>query len=57
MPGVKNESLELAELCNKGFQERLKEGHYDGMDLKEVTDRITYELQNIIEKGYEDISL
>jgi DNA polymerase-3 subunit alpha len=52
MPGVKNESLELAELCNKGFQERLKEGHYDGMDLKEVTDRITYELQNIIEKGY-----
>lgn len=51
-PGVDNEKVALAEACNVGFAIRKAEGHYNGMDIKEVINRISYELENICEKGY-----
>lgn len=52
MPGVENDRVELAKLCNEGFKKRVSENHYVGMDINVVVDRISYELNNIIEKGF-----
>lgn len=52
MPGIDNEKLRLAELCNVGFTKRKEQGHYNGMDLNKVVQRISYELENICSKGY-----
>lgn len=52
MPGIENEKLELARLCNEGFAYRKGQGHFNRLDIKEVIKRISYELENICSKGY-----
>lgn len=52
MPGVKDERLELAKICNEGFKRRSEEGHFNGMNIKKVINRISYELENITQQGF-----
>lgn len=52
MNNVENERVELAKQCNEGFKLRQQQGAFNGMDLKVVVERIKYELNNIIDKGY-----
>lgn len=52
LPKVENEKVRLAELCNAGFKRRMEEGHYEGMEIQKVIERIQYELKVITEKGY-----
>lgn len=52
MPEVEDERKKLAILCNEGFRKRHKQGHYKDIPIQKVIDRISYELENIISKGY-----
>lgn len=52
MKGIDNERVELAKQCNEGFKLRKEQGAFNGMDLSVVVERIKYELNNIIDKGY-----
>ncbi|MDD6769704.1 DNA polymerase III subunit alpha [Inconstantimicrobium porci] len=52
LPGVKDPDFMLRQLCNEGFKRRLNEGAWKGIPIKEVTDRVRYELDVIKQKGY-----
>ena len=57
MPHIASEEEEpkmLAELCNAGFNKRYKEGAFEGLNIQDVVNRISYELKVIKQKviGY-----
>lgn len=52
LPGISDPNLELARLCTIGFNERRFEGAFKGMNIKDVVERIYYELGVLKEKGY-----
>lgn len=52
LPGITDESKELALLCNEGFKKRYEEGAYKDIDIEIVIDRIRYELSVLKDKGY-----
>ena len=52
-----NAPQKLAELCNAGFQKRLSEGAFQGVDVNEVVARVSRELKDYTKKGYADYFL
>lgn len=52
MPWIDNEVKELKRLISEGYKRRYKQGKFDLLNIKEVKDRIKYELDILIEKDY-----